>query len=137
MVKSLPASHVIAAAILLDRVVAFGALLSVGVDPVDGLRVVLALLGPFLEHPTTHRTVPVLDACEAVLVPTTAPDLLHARVTYEHSPGRLFSSKILSCGFRNRLRFHFDSEICLCYLFHEHFPNEENPEVFFKLQLCY
>ena len=68
----LPAGHVVAAAVLLDGVVALGALLRVGVDPVERLGVVLALLGPLPQHRAADRTVPRLAAGEAVAVPAGA-----------------------------------------------------------------
>ena len=42
--------HVVAASVLLDGGEALGALLRVGRDPVVGLRVVVALLDPFLDQ---------------------------------------------------------------------------------------
>ena len=55
----------IASAVLLDRHIAFGALLCVGSDPVRCFRVIITFLDPLAQQTTLHRIVPLFTTLEA------------------------------------------------------------------------
>lgn len=76
------AHHVIAAAVLLDRHVAFGTLFRVRRDPVARLRVVVALLDPLLQQVTFDGIVPVLAARETERVIALARDAVRLDVLH-------------------------------------------------------
>merc|ERR1712093_872009 len=82
LVLALLACHVIAAAVLLDGRLALRALLRVGVDPVCGLRVVLALLDPQLDDVADQGLVVLVAAAAEAefVVAATALDSRDDRV---------------------------------------------------------
>lgn len=59
------ADHMIAAAVLLDGHLTLGALLCVGRDPVERLRIVITFLFPLLEYITLNRLVPAVTTQKA------------------------------------------------------------------------
>jgi hypothetical protein len=66
------ARHVVATSILFDRRQTLGTVLGVGRDPIGSLRIVFALLDPFLQHVTVHRFVPLTNATETKMISTVA-----------------------------------------------------------------
>lgn len=64
----------IASSVLFNGHFALGTFLRVGRYPVGRLRVIVALLDPFLQQATLHRIVPILTALKAEHVTAFAHD---------------------------------------------------------------
>lgn len=108
--KALPAPHVVAPAVLLNRSLALRAVLRVLVDPSEGLGVGVELLHPLLEELAVQGSMPLVGALEAEALSTVAVDLLapslidaghlaavDARTPLHHTPLRL--DELVGLGF--------------------------------------
>ena len=80
LVLTLPASHMIATTILVDRRIAMWALFCIGMDPIRRLAIVLTFFKPETHNRTNHRLVRRQTTSETKTVTTVATNRGNNRV---------------------------------------------------------